>query len=348
VSPRGFTLGTLATALGAVLDGDPERVVTGIAPLESAGPDDISFLVDARYRGRALASRAGAILMSRDGADLPAAMLRAPAPQQALVDLLLMFHPRDTVTPGTHSTAVIASDARVDPTASIGALVVVESQAVIGPGVRIHPLVYVGSGAEIGDESEIYPHVVLRERVSLGRRVIVHAGAVIGADGFGYVPGADGHRKIPQLGSVVIEDDVEIGANTTIDRATLGATLVRRGTKIDNLVQIGHNVEIGEASIVVAQVGISGSTRVGRGVVLAGQVGIADHVTIGDGAMIAAQAGVASDVEAGAKLAGSPARPLLQAKRIVATEAQLPELVRKVRDLERRLDRLEDRKPGNG
>jgi UDP-3-O-[3-hydroxymyristoyl] glucosamine N-acyltransferase len=336
-----FTLGILAKAVDATLDGDPDRVVTGVASLESAGPDEISFLTDARYHDRALASRAGAFLAPLDASGLPAPTLRARAPQRALIDLLLMFHPPVRPPAGIHPSAVVSPGARIDPSAAVGPLTVVESGAVIGRSAWLHALVYVGADVEIGDESEVYPQVVLREGVKLGRRVIVHAGAVIGADGFGYVQDAGEHRKIPQVGTVLIEDDVEIGANTAVDRATVGATVIRRGTKIDNLVQIAHNVEVGERSIIVAQVGISGSTRLGQGVVLAGQVGVADHVTVGDGAMVGAQSGILFDVAPGEKLAGSPARPILQMKRIVVIEGQLPEMARKVRELERRLERLE-------
>ena len=343
MADRQFTLGALAAALGASLDGDPAQVVTGVAPLDAAGPADVSFLTDARYRDAARASRAGALLAGPDTEALGPAMLRVKQPQQALVRLLGLFHPRPPVTPGVHASAVIAPDARVDATAWIGPLVAVAAGAAIGPGVRVHALACVGAGAEIGEGSEIHAGVVLGERVRIGRRVIVHAGTVIGSDGFGYVFDGGAHQKIPQVGTVIIEDDVEIGANVAIDRAMLGATLVRRGTKIDNLVQIGHNVEIGEHSILVAQVGVSGSSRLGRGVVLGGQVGVADHVTIGDGVMVGAQSGLHADVEAGAKLLGSPARPIMQAKRIMLTESQLPELARKVRELERRLARLEGR-----
>ena len=338
---RRFTLGALAAALGAALEGDPDRVITGVAPLESAGPDHIAFLTDPRYRERAKTSRAGAFLVPLDTVDVPAPTLRTAAPQDALIDLLLLFHPPVSPTPGIHPTAVVAADACVDATAAIGALAIVGAGARIAASVRLHPLVYVGADAEVGEGSELYPHVVVRERVSLGRRVIVHAGAVIGSDGFGYVPGPDGHRKIPQVGTVIIEDDVEIGANSAIDRAMLGATIVRRGTKIDNLVQVGHNVEIGERSILVAQVGISGSSRLGRAVVLGGQVGIADHVTVGDEAKIAAQSGIHADVPAGERLLGTPARPITQAKRIMLAENHLPEFARRLRALERRLERLE-------
>jgi UDP-3-O-[3-hydroxymyristoyl] glucosamine N-acyltransferase len=238
---------------------------------------------------------------------------------------------------------VLAADVQVDPTASIGAHTVIEAGARIGARVRVNPLVYIGPGVEIGEDSSVGAHVALLGGVRLGRRVLVHPGVVLGADGFGFAFDGSQHRKIPQTGGVVIEDDVEIGANTTIDRATFGDTIVRRGTKIDNLVQIGHNVDVGEHSILVSQVGVSGSSRLGRGVVLAGQVGVADHVTIGDGTLVGAQAGVPSDLEAGGKFLGTPARPMLEAKRIMAAESRLPELLRRVRALERALEKLTGR-----
>ena len=336
----GFTLGELAEALQARLDGDPARVVTGVAPLDSAGPDQISFLTDARYHEAARISRAGAFLAAPDVGDLPGPTLRCAAPQQALIDLVRLFHPASPVPAGVDRTALVATDARVDPTASVGPLTVIESRAVIGPGVRLHALVYVGTGVEIGEGTVVYPHVTLRDGVRIGRRVVIHAGAVLGADGFGFAFDGTAHRKVPQVGGVLIEDDVEVGANTTIDRATFGDTIVRRGTKIDNLVQIGHNVEVGEHSLLVAQVGISGSSRLGRGVVLAGQVGVADHVTIGDGVIAGAQAGIPSSLEAGARVLGTPARSIVQAKRIMVAETRLPELLQRVRALEQRLERL--------
>jgi UDP-3-O-[3-hydroxymyristoyl] glucosamine N-acyltransferase len=342
-SRAGFTLGELAKALGATLEGDAGRLVTGVAPLESAGPEQVSFLTHPRYTDAARSSRAGAFVAGVKATGLPAPVLRVPAPEQALVDLLNLFHPPAAIVPGVHRTAVVAADARVDPTASIGAHTVIEAGASIGARVRVSPLGYVGSGVEIGEDSSLGPRVVLLAGVRLGRRVLVQPGAVLGADGFGFAFDGAQHRKIPQTGGVVIEDDVEIGANTTIDRATFGDTIVRRGTKIDNLVQIGHNVEVGEHSILVSQVGVSGSSRLGRGVVLAGQVGVADHVTVGDGALVGAQAGVPSDLEAGGKYLGTPARPMLEAKRIMAAETRLPELLRRVRALERALEALTGR-----
>jgi UDP-3-O-[3-hydroxymyristoyl] glucosamine N-acyltransferase len=343
VTPAGFTLGELAKTLGATLEGDPGRRVTGVASLEAAGPEQISFLIDGRYRPAAETSRAGALLVSEKVSGLPGPLLRSSAPQQALIALLTLFHPTASPPAGIDASAIVARDARVDPTASVGALAVIGAGAVIGPRVRIHPLVYVGPGVEVGQDSVLHPRVVLCEGVRLGCRVIIQPGAVIGGDGFGYVFDGGGHRKIPQVGVVVIEDDVDIGANTTIDRAMLGRTIVRRGTKIDNLVQVGHNVEIGEHSIIVAQVGISGSCRLGRGVIAAGQVGFADHLTVGDGAVLGAQAGVHEDVPAGERRLGTPAVPILRAKRFFASQKHLPDMVRRLRAAERRLGELEAR-----
>lgn len=336
----GFTLAELAKALHARLDGDPARVVTGVGTLDRATPAEISFVTHARYLDAARTSRAGAFLASDDAGELPGPTLRCAVPQRALIDLLLLFHPPAAAVPGIDATAVVARSARIDPTACIGPLTVVEAGATIGAGARLHALVYVGPGAEIGAESVLHPHVTVRDGVRLGRRVIVHPGAVLGADGFSYVPDGGRHRKVPQVGGVLIEDDVEIGANAAVDRAMLGDTVIRRGTKIDNLVQIAHNCEVGEDSVIAAQVGIAGSCRIGRGVVLAGQVGVADHLTVGDGVTAAAQTGIHISVEAGQTLWGTPARPAFQTKRIVVAENQLPELARRVRALERAVEAL--------
>jgi UDP-3-O-[3-hydroxymyristoyl] glucosamine N-acyltransferase len=341
-------LGKLAEALGAVLEGDPERTVSGVAPLQTAGPDDVSFVTDARHEEAARISRAGAFLAAPDVINLPGAVLRCPAPRLTMIDLLALFHPADAFVPGIDSSAIVSREARIDPTAAVGALAVVEAGAVIGARARLHPLVYVGPGARIGEDCVLYPHVTVRDGVRLGRRVIVHPGVVLGSDGFGYQFDGAAHRKVPQVGGVMVEDDVEIGANTTIDRSTLGDTVVHRGTKIDNLVMIAHNVEVGEDAILAAQVGIAGSCHIGRGVVLTGQVGVADHVTIGDGAIALAQTGIAFDVPAGEKVMGYPARPTNLGWRIVVAERQLPEIVRRVRQLERRLEELESRLRNEG
>jgi UDP-3-O-[3-hydroxymyristoyl] glucosamine N-acyltransferase len=282
--------------------------------------------------------------VARDVADLSAALLQVDHPQQALIVLLGLFHPEPRAEPGVHPTACVAGGARVDRSASVGPLAVVEAEAVIGPRSRVGALSFVGRGAELGEDVRLHPHVVIREDVRIGNRVIVHSGAVLGADGFGYAFDGQAHRKIPQVGGLRIEDDVEIGANTAIDRATLGETIVRRGTKIDNLVQIGHNCDVGEDVILISQVGIAGSSRVGNRAMLAGQVGVADHVTIGAGAILTAKSGVPNDVPAGEVWSGIPSRPTSEQKRIWAGESQLPELIKRVRALEKRLRELEERR----
>jgi UDP-3-O-[3-hydroxymyristoyl] glucosamine N-acyltransferase len=339
-----FTLGRLADALGASLQGDAGRVVSGVAPLDAAGPDQVSFLTERKYLAQAQVSRAGALLVGRDVTGLAGPLLRVDRPQQALIVLLGLFHPEPIAEPGVHPTACVAGDARVDRSASVGPLAVVEAEAVIGPHTRVGALCFVGRRAVLGEDVRLHPHVVVREDVRIGNRVIVHPGAVLGADGFGYAFDGAAHRKIPQVGGLRIEDDVEIGANTAIDRATLGETVVRRGTKIDNLVQIGHNCDVGEDVILVSQVGIAGSSRVGNRAMLAGQVGVADHVTIGAGAILTAKSGVPNDVPAGEIWSGIPSRPTSEQKRIWAGESQLPELIKRVRALEKRLRDLEERR----
>jgi UDP-3-O-[3-hydroxymyristoyl] glucosamine N-acyltransferase len=339
-----FTLGQLADALGASLHGDAARVVTGVAPLEAAGPDQVSFLTDRKYLKLAEASRAGAFVVPRDVAGLPGPLLQVDHPQQALITLLELFHPDSPVQPGVHPAACVAESARIDRAASVGPLAVIEAEAVIGPRSRVGALSFVGARAVLGEDVRLHPRVVVREGVRIGNRVTVHSGAVLGADGFGYAFDGRAHRKIPQVGGLRIEDDVEIGANAAIDRATLGETVLRRGTKVDNLVQIGHNCDVGEDVILVAQVGIAGSSRIGNRAMLAGQVGVADHVTIGAGAILTAKSGVPSDVPPGEIWSGIPSRPTSEQKRIWAGESQLPELIKRVRALEKRLRELEERR----
>jgi UDP-3-O-[3-hydroxymyristoyl] glucosamine N-acyltransferase len=340
------SLGELASLVGGELAGDPALVIRDLAPLEQAEAGDLSFVTGRRYQAAAERSRASAFLVP-PGLELPGrAVIRVSEPLLAVAALLRLFHPESAPPPGVHPTAVVADSARVAADATVLAYAVVGPDSVVERRAILHPHVVLGPRCRVGEGSVLHAHVVLREDVDVGRGVVVHAGAVLGADGFGYVFDGTGHRKIPQVGRVVVEDEVEIGANVTIDRATLGATVVGRGTKIDNLVQIGHNTVIGADTIVVAQTGISGSCRVGSRVVLAGQVGLADHVTVGDGAQVGAQSGVHGNVPAGARVLGTPAIPGPEARRTMAALPRLPDLVRTVRALERRVADLERRAGG--
>jgi UDP-3-O-[3-hydroxymyristoyl] glucosamine N-acyltransferase len=337
------SLGELARLVGGDLEGDPALEIRGFASLESARPGDLSFVAASRHLAAARESAASA-LIAPPGLDLggrPA--IRVAQPYAAIAVVLRVFFPEPAVAPGVHPTAHVADSARVSAEATVAAFAVIAERSVVEAGVIVHPHVFVGPDCRVGEGSVLHPHVVLRERVEIGRRVTVHPGSVLGADGFGYVFDGQAHRKIPQVGRVVVEDDVEIGANVTVDRATLGETVIGQGTKIDNLVQIGHNTVVGADTIIVAQAGVAGSCRIGRRVVLAGQAGIADHVTVGDGAQIGSQAGVHRDVPAGAAMMGSPAMSGDAGLRALVAIGRLPDLLRDVRALGRRMEALERR-----
>jgi UDP-3-O-[3-hydroxymyristoyl] glucosamine N-acyltransferase len=318
--------------------GDASCTITGIAPLESAGPADVSYFTDSKFASQLDASGAAAVIVRQESDAAGRIALVASEPYLALRGAILAFHRvHPEIIPGIAESAVVAEDAHVDPAAQICALAVVETGARVEAGAYVGAGCYVGRESKVGSDSYLYPNTTLYHGVDLGQRVIVHSGVVLGADGFGYAESDKGALKVPQVGGVVVEDDVEIGANTTIDRATLGVTRIGKGTKIDNLVMIGHNVQIGEHCILVSQVGIAGSTRVGKGVVMAGQVGVADHLDIGDGVVIAAQSGVPGNLRAGKTYLGSPAREVSDAKRIYAYMSKLPEWARRIRALEQQL-----------
>ncbi len=341
-------LSDLAALVGAELRGDPERLIGGIATLDAATPDDLSFLTNPRYREQALASRAGALLVPRGLSaatlgDLGADLLLCDDAYRALADLMTDLFPPPDVSPGVHPSAVVDAGARVDPSARVDPFAVVGEGAEIGPGVLVGAHVVVGRGCTVGAGTVLHPHVVIHERTSIGERVIVHPGVVLGADGFGFVEdAAAGSRvKLPQVGVVVIESDVEIGANSAVDRATFDTTRVGRGTKIDNLVQVGHNARIGEGCILCGQVGVSGSSRIGDRVVLAGQVGVAGHFRIGDGVQVAAKSAVFQEVPDGGRVGGIPAVPLATWRRQHAVQSRLPAMRRALRTLQRRVAELE-------
>ena len=342
-----FTLGDLAERIGAEVDGDSDRRITGIRTLEAAGVEHLSFYTRPDYREAALASSAGALLVSRRGAIPGRDLLIAREPQFALAALLELFHPPVEQTPGIHSTAIVGKDSRIDPTASIGPYVVVGDGVEIGASVVVHAHVVIGSGCRLGAGVELMPHVVLYAGVTLGERCRVHAGTVLGADGFGYASNRDGHRKIPQVGVVEIGAEVEIGALSTIDRALLGATRVGAGTKIDNLVQVGHNVVIGERAILCGQAGIAGSATLGDGVILAGQAGVSGHIELASGVQVAAKSAALASVSAGSAVAGIPAQPIASWRRQQAILRRLPELWRRLRALERLSGTGKDESEGN-
>jgi UDP-3-O-[3-hydroxymyristoyl] glucosamine N-acyltransferase len=335
----------LAELIGGRLIGDGSVIINGIAPLRDAQTGQVTFLSNPRYAQELLATKASAVILGprHERTELPAtaARLIVDDPYYGMCQIVRHFHEQPYHPSGISPMASIGRDTAVGADVSIHPFVVVGDRAVIGDRVTLHPGCYVGPDAVIGDDSLIYPNVTIRERVRIGRRVIIHSGTVVGSDGFGYAFHRGEHQKIPQVGTVVIEDDVELGSNVSVDRATLGQTVIGRGTKVDNLVQIAHNVTIGERSIIVAQVGISGSTSIGRGVILAGQVGIIGHLTIGDGARISARAGVIQDVPPGQDVSGWPAIAHRQWLAMVATLPHVPELRHQLHRIEEELHALQ-------
>ncbi len=339
-----LTAAAIAEAVGGKLVGDPAVSIAGVAPLDRASPTDLSFLGAAKYVQAFATSRAGVVLVSPDLAESPG---QAPSrvvverPQEALLSLLPRFHRPPAVVAGVHQTAIVGRGARLGRNVSLGAYAVVGDRVVLGDGVVVGSHSVIGDGVEIGEDSRLYPAVTIYSGSRLGRRVIIHAGARIGSDGFGYVQRDGAHLKIPHVGRCIIEDDVEIGANSTIDRGSIDDTVVGAGTKIDNLVQIAHNVRIGKLCLIMAQVGIAGSVRVEDGAMLLGQVGVSGHHTVGARSVLAAQAGVFGDIPAGETWSGYPARPHKEALRAQAALFKLPSLIRRI---ERLLDSTPDTK----
>jgi len=337
-----FRLAELATRLGGELHGDPDLKIRGVAGIKEAQPGEITFLGNPRYEEWLEKTQASAVILPLTHAANGRTSIRVADPYTAFQAVMTLFHHQRTLLgPGVHPSALIGPGTELGANVAIGPQVVIGERCRIGDGTIILPGVIIGPEVTIGARCLIYPNVVIREETQIGERVILHAGAVIGDDGFGFRTRAGQHDKVPQLGRVVIEDDVEVGANTCIDRATAGATVIRQGSRIDNLVQVAHNVSIGRNSILCAQVGIAGSTTVGDDVTLAGQVGITGHIHIGDGAKVGAQGGVTKSVPSGAAVSGYPAAPHHVAMRIYAAMRRLPELLRTVRRLESRIEELE-------
>ena len=334
----------LAAHLDCRLDGDGDLVVQRVAGIQEAEPGDVTFFANAKYAGALRGTRASAVILSEDAEAAPCAMLRTKNPYLAFARAVGLFAGEYRPAAGVHATAFVSDDARVAADASVGPFAVIAEGATIGSRTVVHPHASIGRDASIGEDCVIHAHASIRERVSLGNRVVIQDGAVIGCDGFGFARANDGtHVKIPQVGGVVIEDDVEVGANTTIDRPAVGETRVGAGTKIDNLVQVAHGVTIGRNVLLVAQVGIAGSTVIEDGVTLAGQVGVAGHLTIGKGAIASAQTGIPNSVPAGSFVSGYPAIPNRDWLKSSAVFRKLPELRRTITELELRIADLEAR-----
>ncbi len=332
---NSFLLSDLSVRIGAVLQG-PDAEVDGIASIEEAGPRQVTFLSNPKYAKHARGTKASAVIAKDPVPGAECAFLLAPNPYYAFACALELFHPPARPAAGVSPMASIHPGATLGADVSIGPFAVVEDGAVIGDRAALYPGVYVGKGASVGEECLLYPRVTLYAGVRVGKRAILHAGCVIGSDGFGFAPSEKGYRKILQVGTVEIGDDVEIGANTTVDRAALGVTRIGRGTKLDNLIQVGHNVTIGTDTVIAAQAGISGSCRIGNRVMIGGQAGLAGHLEVGDGVMLGAKTGVAGSLSAeeNAAWSGVPAMPHKTWLRMVTLLPSLPELFRRVKRLE--------------
>ncbi len=334
-----MTVGEISRLLGGKLQGDAAREIRGVAGLENAGPDDLTFAEGTRALARAAQSRAGCILVV-EGVSIPGQTILAVGhPKAAFIRAAEALRPPAAFPPGIHPTAVVAPDAELAADASVGAHVAIERDVRVGARTRLGTGVFLGEGVRVGSQCILHPRVTVFPGATIGNRVILHAGVVVGSDGFGYVFSEGRHLKFPQLGQVIIEDDVEIGSNTTVDRGSLGTTVIGQGTKVDNLVQIGHNVRIGRHCVIAAQTGVSGSVEIGDYVVIGGQVGVADRVRIGNKAVIGAQAGIPTGkvVREGSTMWGTPARPLAEFKKFYAHLANLPNLAQKVKGLSQQL-----------
>lgn len=331
-------LSDIAQRLGCELPEKGEIEIFGVKGIDEAGVGDLTFVANAKYLAKLPATKAAAVILSPDAPPVTLPSLRVANPYLAFARALELFYPPHVLPEGVHPTAVISPTARIGSHAAIGPYVVISDDVIIGPYARLFAHVVIYPKVSIGRAFTAHAGVVVREGSQIGERVVLQAGVVIGGDGFGYVPLPDGSiYKIPQVGTVTVEDDVEIGANTTIDRATVGMTMIRRGAKIDNLVQIAHGCEVGEGALLAAQVGLAGSTKLEAGVRLGGQVGTAGHLTVGKNTMVAAQSGIPNNVPANTIIGGYPAVAISAWRRYSAALPKLPELLRRVRRLERAL-----------
>jgi UDP-3-O-[3-hydroxymyristoyl] glucosamine N-acyltransferase len=336
-------LGELARAIGGQVTGAAETVITGVSSLEQAQPGDLAYVEGDRFAKAAMDSKAAAFVVAQPLAGLSRPQLVAANPKYAFAQLVQQFFTTPYKSRGIAQQVTQGTGVQIGPEVSVWPFVTLGDRVKIGARVTLYPGVFIGEDSVVGDDCLLYPNVTVRERCTIGKRVIIHSGTVIGSDGFGYVQHEGRHHKIPQIGTVVIEDDVELGANVTVDRATFGRTVIRRGTKVDNLVQVAHNVTVGEHNILVAQVGIAGSTTLGSHVVVGGQAGLSDHIEVGDRVMIAARSGVNRSLTGNQIVSGAPAMPHEVSIKAQAVIPRLPELRQQVRDLEHRVRALEAR-----
>ena len=337
-----YTLQQLAEKTESKLVGDGTVNISGANTLDAAKEGDITFLTNPKYKDALNITKASAVIIDEKmNIDSPIPCIKVDDAYFRFLQIFLLFNPQKTpAQPGIHPSAIIASSVEIGKNVSIGANVVIGENCKIGDNsIILHNCVLLNN-VKVGANTLFYPLVSIRENCQIGDRVIIHNGAVIGSDGFGFAPHNDVYHKIPQVGIVIVEDDVEIGANCTIDRATMGKTIIRKGVKLDNLIHIAHNVEIGESTVIAAQTGISGSTKMGHHVMVGGQVGTVGHITIGDYAQLGAQSGISKSVPEKTMVFGSPARPIMRAKRIEAIVNQLPELSKKVKELENTIKEL--------
>jgi len=334
---RTFTVEEMARQVGGTVVGEGSTVITGAASIETAREGDIVFAQTPHHFAQAEKSSGSCILVPRAIRESRKTLIQVENPRLAFSTILALCYPPERPDPGVHPSAVLGRDVRLGSDVSIGPYAVIGNAVELGDRAAIGPGCVIGDRTVIGRETLLYAHVTLYPNCRIGERVTIHSGAVVGSDGFGYVWDGTRHVKIPQVGNVLVDDDVEIGANTCIDRATLGSTMISRGVKIDNLVQVAHNVTVGQHTVLVAQVGIAGSSKIGAGSVLAGQVGVCDHVIIGDGVVVGAKSLVfaGKHVRAGEVVMGYPTRPMRKAKEQLAALAKLPELISEVAELRR-------------
>lgn len=343
------TLRELAGLVGGDIAGDENTIISGVASIDSAAEGDITFIASPKYIAGISGTKASAIIASPDIKERHGSnFLYVKNPYLAFAKTLAIFNPPPLPYHGIHPNARIHHTAEIGLSVSIYPHVYIDGDATIGDRAVLYPGVYIGRGASIGDDTILYSNVSVREGCRIGKRVIIHCNSVVGSDGFGFAKDGSKYHKIPQVGIVRIEDDVEIGACVTIDRATLGETVVARGTKIDNLAQIAHNVTIGEDSVIVAQAGIAGSAKLGNRVTLAGQVGVAGHIEITDDVVIGSQSGVAQDIPEKGVFSGTPAIPHMEWLKAQNIFAKLPEMRKKILELEKRVKELEEEERGQG